>query len=82
MEGLATHILLLYYHKHNGADIDNPNNFENHKEACKDVARSPLVGLSSDELDNVYKPYYEWLKTNANEFPQELIEKYINHKLN
>ena len=68
-------------HKQSG-DIDNPNNFENHKEASKDVARSPLVGLSSDELDNVYKPYYEWLKTNANEFPQELIEKYINHKLN
>ena len=68
-------------HKQSG-DIDNPNNFENHKEASKDVADIPLVVLSADELDNVYKPYYEWLKTNENQFPEELIAKYINYKLN
>jgi hypothetical protein len=68
-------------HKQSG-DIDNPNNFENHKEASKDVADIPLVGLSADELDIVYKPYYEWLKTNENQFPEELIAKYINYKLN
>jgi hypothetical protein len=66
-------------HKQSG-DIDNPNNFENHKEASKDVADIPLVGLSADELGNVYKPYYEWLKTNENQFPEELIAKYINNK--
>jgi hypothetical protein len=62
-------------HKQSG-DINNPNNFDNHKNASADVANIPLVGLSTDELDNVYAPYFEFLKSKQNEFNKEQWETY------
>jgi glycosyltransferase involved in cell wall biosynthesis len=64
-------------HKQSG-DINNPDNFENHKNASGDVANSPLVGLSTDELNKVYAPYFEFLKSNLNEFPKEQWDRYCS----
>jgi hypothetical protein len=64
-------------HKQSG-DIDNPNNFDNHKDASLDVADSPLVGLSIEELHNVYQPYFEFLKSNRNEFDEEQYNRYCS----
>lgn len=64
-------------HKQSG-DIDNPNNFDNHKNASLDVANSPLVGLYIEELHNVYEPYFEFLKSNRNEFDKEQWERYCS----
>jgi hypothetical protein len=64
-------------HKQSG-DIDNPDNFNNHLKASGDVATEPLVGLSDDELYNVYKPYYEFLKSNLNEINQTYYFKYVS----
>ena len=62
-------------HKQSG-DIDNPNNFDNHKNASLDHAKNPLIGLSTGEMINVYKPYYEFLKTHKNEFNEEMFNRY------
>ena len=64
-------------HKQSG-DIDNPDNFDNHKKSSGDMATEPLVGLSDDELYNVYKPYYEFLKSNLNEINQTYYLKYVS----
>jgi hypothetical protein len=64
-------------HKQSG-DIDNPNNFDNHKDASLDVADSPLVGLSYEDLQIVYQPYFEFLKSNRNEFDEEQYNRYCS----
>lgn len=61
-------------HKQSG-DINNPNNFENHKKASTDYAKGPLTG--NVDLTEVYRPYYEYIKNNHQLFPSELIEKYV-----
>lgn len=64
-------------HKQSG-DINNPNNFENHKKASTDYATGPLMG--DVDLTKVYQPYYEYIRNNQDLFPAELIEKYILDK--
>jgi len=64
-------------HKQSG-DINNPNNFDNHKEASADVAKSPLVGLSPIEMSKVFNPYFEFLKSKQNEFDEELWNRYCS----
>jgi len=59
-------------HKQSG-DINNPNNFENHKEASKDIANKPLQRVS---IGNVYDKYYDYLRTNKEQFNQEYYKKY------
>jgi hypothetical protein len=61
-------------HKQSG-DINNPNNFENHKQSSLDYARRPL--MNDVNLVETYKPYYEFIHNNSNLFPKELIEKYV-----
>jgi hypothetical protein len=63
-------------HKQSG-DIDNPNNFENHKEGSKNRANEPLAPISDEELGKVYKPYYEFLKSKQNEIKEEYYFKYL-----
>ena len=63
-------------HKQSG-DIDNPNNFDNHKEASRDVANAPLNVISVEELRETYAKYFEWLKANKNDIPDGLYDKYI-----
>jgi hypothetical protein len=62
-------------HKQSG-DINNPNNFENHKKSSTDVANSPL--RNDFDLKDAYKKYYEYYKNNSAQFDQDLIKKYIN----
>ena len=68
-------------HKQSG-DIDNPNNFDNHKEASGDAARKPLVGLSTEELNIVYQKYYDVLKAKETEINQTYYFRYMSPLLN
>lgn len=63
-------------HKQSG-DIDNPDNFENHKKSSKDSVNGRKLRVwSDDELAWCFKPYFEFIKTNKEMFPQDLITKY------
>jgi hypothetical protein len=63
-------------HKQSGA-IGSPNNFENHKEASKDYATRPLEKLSEEKIRETYKPYYHYLRQYVEDFPLDLVSKYI-----
>ena len=63
-------------HKQSG-DINNPDNFENHKKASLDVPREPLVPISKQELDAVYDKYYLYIKNNASQFDENHYKKYF-----
>ena len=63
-------------HKQSG-DIDNPNNFENHKKASLDVPTEPLAPISKKELDAVYDKYYQYIKNNLSEFNETHYKKYF-----
>jgi len=63
-------------HKQSGA-IGSPNNFENHKEASIDYAKRPLEKLSEEKLRETYKPYYHFLRQHVEDFPLELVSKYV-----
>lgn len=60
-------------HKQSG-DIDNPDNFENHKRASLDFAKRPLE--RNLDLTQVYSKYYDFLRTNREIFHRESFEKY------
>jgi hypothetical protein len=64
-------------HKQSG-DIDNPNNFNNHKEASKDRVNGRELQLWDEQkLRETYKPYYDYIAAHLTDFPQDLIEKYF-----
>ncbi len=64
-------------HKQSG-DINNPDNFDNHKKASGDYARRPLqLNLNVPEYQN----YYDYLKLNKHLFNQEFFEKYAQNHL-
>jgi glycosyltransferase involved in cell wall biosynthesis len=63
-------------HKQSG-NINSPTNFDEHKEASKDVANAPLVALSIEELSNVYAKYFEWLKSNLSVINQDYYNRYV-----
>jgi glycosyltransferase involved in cell wall biosynthesis len=62
-------------HKQSG-DINNPNNFENHKLASIDYAKRPLEKLSKEQIDLVYKKYYNWIEANLDKFNNEYYDRY------
>lgn len=64
-------------HKQSG-DINNPSNFENHKNSSGDFAKDLLVPLSSDELKDFYKRYYDFIESNKEKFNLKYFEKYFN----
>lgn len=68
-------------HKQSG-DINNPNNFDNHKEQSKDVANLPLEAISNEELYNTYRKYFEWLKSNLSQVNEEYYNRYAIHHIN
>jgi hypothetical protein len=68
-------------HKQSG-DIDNPNNFDNHKEGSRDWATEPLQPISDEELVEVYKPYYQFLKDNIDNLNIEYYNRYVLPQLN
>lgn len=64
-------------HKQSG-DIDNPNNFNNHKQASKDqVNNRKLEVYSEEKLRETFKPYYQYIRAHFEDFPSELLKKYI-----
>jgi len=63
-------------HKQSG-DIDNPNNFENHKEKSLDYAKERLTPISSFELERLYNPYIVFLMQNVNKLNYTYYKKYF-----
>lgn len=62
-------------HKQSG-DINNPNNFENHKMASIDFCTSPIKKLPKEEVLSVYKKYYDWIRDNQDQINRQYYEKY------
>jgi glycosyltransferase involved in cell wall biosynthesis len=63
-------------HKQSG-DIDNPENFENHKKNSFDRVDGRKISIWNEKkVYKMYQPYFEFLKKNREEFPEELLEKY------
>lgn len=63
-------------HKQSG-DIDNPENFENHKKQSLDKVDGRKLQIWSDEkLKKMYEPYFDFIEANKDSFPKELLEKY------
>jgi hypothetical protein len=62
-------------HKQSG-DINNPNNFENHKKASGDYATGPLTPLEKEELDGLYQKYYSFIDANPEQMNQEYYKRY------
>jgi hypothetical protein len=64
-------------HKQSG-DINNPNNFNNHKEASRDYVDGRQVKIyDKKSMDNVYRPYFSFIKEHYADFPKELLDKYF-----
>lgn len=68
-------------HKQSG-DIDNPNNFENHKNSSGDYATESLKPITDEELKEVYKPYYQFLLDNLDKINQTYYHRYVTPLLN
>jgi hypothetical protein len=63
-------------HKQSG-DINNPENFENHKKNSLDRVDGRKISIWNEKkVYKMYQPYFEFLKKNREEFPEELLEKY------
>lgn len=63
-------------HKQSG-DIDNPNNFNNHKEQSLDkVNGRQLQVYNYDQKRELYKPYYDFIEENEDQFPKELMDNF------
>jgi len=63
-------------HKQSG-DINNPNNFDNHKINSKDISSKSLDRCGFEIIKETYSKYYSFLLEHQNEFPPELWDKYV-----
>jgi hypothetical protein len=64
-------------HKQSG-DINNPDNFENHKRQSLDRVGSRLISIWDEKkLGETYQPYIEHFNNSVADFPPELVEKYL-----
>lgn len=64
-------------HKQSG-DINNPNNFNNHKDASKDYVNGRAISIYDEQkIREIYKPYFNYIKEHIADFPLELVEKYF-----
>ena len=64
-------------HKQSG-DIDNPENFNNHKAQSLDRVNGRSLSIYSEEkLRETYKPYYNYIRANFEDFPLDLVSKYV-----
>ena len=61
-------------HKQSG-DINNPDNFENHKQKSGDYATKPLQ--NTFDLQSTYDPYYKLLRNFKPLFNQQHFERYV-----
>lgn len=64
-------------HKQSG-DINNPDNFDNHKQSSGDYCTDPLIPLDKLELDIVYQKYYSFLKSNKKLINKSHYKKYLS----
>jgi glycosyltransferase involved in cell wall biosynthesis len=63
-------------HKQSG-DIDNPENFENHKKRSLDrVNGRCLQEWDVEKMQECYKPYFEFLSKTKGDYPEELVKKF------
>lgn len=62
-------------HKQSG-DINNPNNFENHKKHSNDFSDKPLERIGEESIRVFYSKYYDFLSANRKKFDQDYWEKY------
>ena len=68
-------------HKQSG-DIDNPDNFNNHKEASIDAVNGRSLSIYTEEkMRETYKPYFDFIEKHSADFPCELVEKYFTPHL-
>ena len=65
-----------------GIDINNPNNFENHKLASIDYSKRPLERLAKEQIDLVYKKYYDWIDSNLDKINKEYYGRYAKQFTN
>jgi hypothetical protein len=63
-------------HKQSG-DINNPDNFENHKEQSGDYCTGFLTTIPKSELIDFYKCYYDFIVNNPDKINQEYKERYF-----
>ena len=63
-------------HKQSG-DIDNKDNFENHKAASVDrVDGRELTIWDAKKMEETYRVYFDFIKENRHTFPPDLLGKY------
>lgn len=60
-------------HKQSG-DINNPDNFENHKKASGDYVTGSLTPIA---IDDTYAKYYKFLADNPDQVNQEYYKRYV-----
>jgi len=64
-------------HKQSG-DINNPDNFNNHKAASNDRVNGRSISVySKEKIDETYKPYFDYIQEHSEDFPEGLISKYF-----
>jgi hypothetical protein len=64
-------------HKQSG-DINNPNNFNNHKANSLDKVDGRSLSIWDEgKLREMYEPYISYLKANELNFPTTMFNKYI-----
>lgn len=61
-------------HKQSG-DIDNPNNFSNHKLASTDYCKGPMSIYGESSMKVIFEPYFEFLQNHIGQFNEELVNK-------
>lgn len=64
-------------HKQSG-DINNPNNFNNHKLQSNDFSDKPLDRFGEESIGFFYSRYYNFLRDNSEKFSLEVWEKYAS----
>ncbi len=62
-------------HKQSG-DINNPQNFENHKGASMDWVTGPLTPITLEELDEFYRKFYTFIDEHPEVINQEYKKRY------
>jgi glycosyltransferase involved in cell wall biosynthesis len=60
-------------HKQSG-DIDNPNNFENHKAASTDYATRKVELYGYGQMGKIYAPYFEYIMEHISEYDPVLLQ--------
>lgn len=62
-------------HKQSG-NIDNPTNFEEHKNASVDYARRPLQRPDNSATVAIYARFYDWFRHNSHEINMVYYDRY------